>query len=51
MFDRRQRFGFRLGSDLGENALPHLDSWRKRVTIGVYSVAEQPIEGVGFLIG
>ena len=48
MFQGRQRLGFLLGSDLGEDALPHLDPWRKRVTIGVDCVAEQPSECVGY---
>jgi hypothetical protein len=47
----RQRLGFCLGSDLGENAPPHLDPRRKRVTTGIDCVAEQPSECVGFLIG
>jgi hypothetical protein len=51
MFQGRQRFGFRLGSDLGKNAFPHLEPWRQRVMIGVDCVAEQASEGVGFLIG
>jgi hypothetical protein len=50
-FQGRQRFGFRLGSDLGKNVFPHLDPRRKRVTIGVDRVAEQPSECLGFLIG
>ena len=50
-FQRRQRLGFCLGSDLGENGFPHLDPWRQRVTIGIDCVAEQPNECVGFLIG
>jgi len=38
-FQGPQRLGLRLGSDLGENAFPHLDARRKLVTIGVDCVA------------
>jgi hypothetical protein len=51
MFQGRQRSRFWLGSDLGEDALPNLNSRRQRVTIGVDCVAEQPSECVGFLMG
>jgi hypothetical protein len=44
MFQGQQPFGFRLGSDLGENAFPHVDLRRHWETIGVDRLAEQPSE-------